>query len=69
MSFHTGLVDVGILTNVTWRSFHQHFTLAFFIQKLRSGSFSSYILALVTKFRTKNVSVNVDEIDTRAQFH
>jgi hypothetical protein len=41
-------------------------TRAFFVRKLRFGSFSSYISALVPKFRTKNARVNVDEIDTRS---
>ncbi len=48
------------------RQFHQRFTRAFFVQKLRFGSFSSYILALAPKFRTKKTRENVDEIDTCA---
>jgi len=31
--------------------------------------FSSYILALAPKFCTKNVSINIDEIESRCQFH
>ncbi len=37
----------------------------FFVRKLHFGSFSGYVSALAPKFRTKNVRVNVDEIDTR----
>ncbi len=42
----------------------------FYVQIFRtnviSASFSSYVSALAPKFCTKNVRVNVDEIDTRA---
>ena len=48
----------------TSRQFHQRFTRAFFVQKLHFGSFSSYVLALAPKFRTKKMRENVDEIDT-----
>jgi hypothetical protein len=37
----------------------------FFCTNVLFGSFSSYVLALAPKFRTKNVRVNVDEIDGR----
>jgi len=47
--------------------FHQRFTRAFFVRKLRFGSFSSYVLALAPKFRTKKTRKNVDEIDKRLQ--
>ncbi len=47
----------------SWCQFHQGFTLAFFVQKLSFGSFSSYVLALAPKFRTKRMRENVDEID------
>ncbi len=33
--------------------FHQRFTHAFFVRKLSFGSFSSHVLALAPKFRTK----------------
>ncbi len=49
---------------VLWCQFHQRSTRAFFVQKLRFGSFSSYVSALAPKFRTINARVNVDEIDT-----
>ncbi len=37
--------------------FHKRFAHAFFIQKLLFGSFSSYVLALVPKFRLKNEQI------------
>ncbi len=45
--------------------FHQRFFACFFRTIVLFGSFSSYILALAPKFRTKNARVNVDEIDGR----
>jgi len=51
------------------RRFHQHFTRAFFVRKLRFGSFSSYVLALAPKFCTKITCKNVDEIDNWGQYH
>ncbi len=41
------------------------FSRTFFCTNILFGSFSSYVLSLAPKFRTKNVRVNVDEIDTR----
>ncbi len=43
-----------ISNGTTLARFHQHFTRAFFVWKLRFGSFSSYILALAPKFCQKN---------------
>jgi len=50
------------------RQFHQHYTRAFFVRKLRFGSFSSYVLTLAPKFRTKKTRKNVDEIDTCSKY-
>ncbi len=41
------------------------FFARFFCTNVIFGSFSSYILALAPKFCTKNLRVNVDEIDGR----
>ncbi len=48
-----------------YRQFHQRFLRTFFVQKYFLAAFSSYILALAPKFRTKNTCVNVDEIKGR----
>jgi len=61
---------LAIIISVPIRcQFHQHFFARFFRTNVLFGSFSNYVLALVPKFRTKNVCVNVDEIDFRCQFH
>jgi hypothetical protein len=39
------------------------FFACFFCSNVLFGIFSSYVLALAPKFRTKNVHINVDEID------
>ncbi len=44
--------------------FHQCFFTCFFHTNVVLAAFSSYVLALTPKFRTKNARVNVDEIDT-----
>jgi len=49
--------------------FHQLFFARFFCTNVLFGTFSSYVLALAPKFRTKNARVNVDEIDDRYHFH
>jgi len=54
--------------NVTCRQFHQHFFAHFFRKNVLFCSFSSYVSALAPKFRTKNVCINVDEIDTWSTF-
>ncbi len=41
------------------------FFARFFCTNVLFGSFSSYILVLAPKFRTKDARVNVDEIDGR----
>jgi len=46
-----------------WCQFHQHFYIQIFRMNVVSAAFSSYVLALVPKFCTKNARVNVDEID------
>jgi len=45
--------------------FHQRFMYKFFVQTSFLAAFSRYVSALAPKFRTKNASVNVDEIDGR----
>jgi len=52
------------ITTSSYLQFHQCFTRMLFVRKLRFGSFSSYVLALAPKFRTKKTRKNVDEIDT-----
>jgi len=51
--------------------FHQRFYVQIFRTNVVLAAFSSYVLASASKFRTKNASVNVDEIDgrIRSQFH
>ncbi len=48
--------------------FHQRFFARFFRTNVLFGSFSNYVLALAPKFRTKNVRVNVDEIDGQLHY-
>ncbi len=43
------------------------FFARFFCTNVLFGSFSSYVLALAPKFRTKNACVNVDEIDNKKE--
>ncbi len=45
--------------------FHQHFYVQIFRTNVVWAAFSSYVSALVAKFRTKNARVNVDEIVSR----
>jgi hypothetical protein len=55
---------MNALTVETNHQFHHRFTRKFFVQKLRFGSFSSYVLPFAKKFSMKNARINVDEIDT-----
>ncbi len=61
--FCTKKVRVKRWWNWHLRQFHQCFFARFFHTNVLFGSFSSYVLALAPKFRTKNARVNVDEID------
>jgi len=76
----TQAVDSRLYSLPFWRSetvqphllaircqFHQRFYVRIFRTNVVSASFSSYIPALASKFRTKNARVNVDEIDTRSE--
>jgi len=63
-----GIEEIRLSGNVllTYRGqFYQCFLHAFFVQTSFLAAFASNILDLAPKFRTKNVGVNVDEIDTR----
>jgi len=63
------------ITKIAWAGFRgvvvdrcqflQRFYVGFFRTNVVSADFSSYTLALASKFRTKNVRVNVDEFDGR----
>jgi len=53
-------IFASISSTLNVQIFHTNFGLA---------AFSSYFPVLASKFRTKNALVNIDEIDTRCQFH
>jgi hypothetical protein len=57
------LTDIK-LSMKTSSQFHQHFFVRIFRTNVVLAAFSSYVLALASKFRTKNARVNDDEIDT-----
>jgi len=63
VSLKSNSINLQILFDLSWCQFNQRFFARFFHTNVFLGAFSSYILALVPNFRTKNARVNVDEID------